>query len=305
VSLRPGTTTSIDFVEEYARAAERFAAAVGHSELRSPVPGCPVWSTYDVVVHLGNVHAWAATIVETGAATAEQNDAPGSRKPRVVSDWYTGKAEDLYQVLRAADPDAACWNFAGVALTARFWPRRQTHETLMHLHDVDQAHGRTTDLAAPVSANGVAEVLEVFLPRMHARGHPVALTRPLTLYATDTGDAWTLLPQQDAPPVVRTAGFGTDGSVPAGLEGNDLGSGGQGSDGSNGAGSVTHGGEAHDSVNGTAAELWRLLWNRSRPPGSPNVAAQRGAAPRLPAAEVSYRGDADRIAAFVGSRLTP
>ncbi|WP_367303766.1 maleylpyruvate isomerase N-terminal domain-containing protein [Nocardioides panacis] len=51
------------------------------SDLRAPVPGCPGWSVLDLVVHVGNVHAWAATIVETGRAAAEQNDRPSSSRP--------------------------------------------------------------------------------------------------------------------------------------------------------------------------------------------------------------------------------
>jgi uncharacterized protein (TIGR03083 family) len=229
VSLR--STSSIDFVEEFVAAAERFAIGVASSDLRSPVPACPGWSTYDLVVHLGNVHAWAATIVETGTKAAEQNDSPASRRPRVASEWYAGKAEDLYEVLRRADPEAPCWTFASAAGTAWFWQRRQTHEVLMHLLDLDQAAGRTTDLAPLVCTDGIAEVLEVYLPRMHARGHAATLTAPLTLSAVDTSHVWTLTPRHDAPPLVAVR---TEPGA--------------------------------DLVEGNAAALWQLLWKRSAAP---------------------------------------
>jgi uncharacterized protein (TIGR03083 family) len=273
VSVSIRTTTSIDFVEEFVAAAERFAIGVASTDLRAPVPACPTWSTYDLVVHLGNVHAWAATIVETGAQAAEQNDSPASRRPRVVSEWYAGKAEDLYEVLRRATPDAPCWNFAGIGTTARFWPRRQTHETLMHLLDLDQASVRTTDLVPLVCTDGIAEALEVFLPRMHARGHAATLTSPLTLRAADTDHVWTLTPRHDAAPLVAVR---TEPGA--------------------------------DLVEGSAAALWQLLWKRATPPvppGSPTVGPQRRGTPALPVAEVSYVGNADRIAAFMSSRLTP
>ena len=93
-------STTVDFTEEYAAAAERLAVAVARSDPRAPVPGCPGWSVLDLVLHVGNVHAWAASIVETGRAAAEQNDRPSSSRPRVVSSWYAGKAEDLYEVIR-------------------------------------------------------------------------------------------------------------------------------------------------------------------------------------------------------------
>ena len=270
MSAHTRTTTSLDFVEEYVAAAERFAVAVASSDMRSPIPACPTWSTYDLVVHLGNVHAWAATIVETGARAVEQNDHPSSRRQRVVSEWYAGKAEDLYEVLRSADLDMPCWNFAGVGSTARFWPRRQTHETWMHLVDLDQGSGRTTDVPALTCTDGIAEVLEVFLPRMHARNHPADLAGPLTLRAVDTEHVWTLTPRQDGPPLVAVR---TEPGA--------------------------------DLVEGSAADLWRLLWKRAAAPGSPSVGVQRGAPRPLPPAHVSYVGNADRIAAFVSSRLTP
>ncbi|HET6625534.1 MAG TPA: maleylpyruvate isomerase N-terminal domain-containing protein [Nocardioidaceae bacterium] len=265
------STTSLDLVEEYVAAAGRFEAGVARSDLRAPVPACPTWSTYDLVVHLGNVHAWAATIVETGARAAPQNDEPRSRRPRSVGEWYAGKAEDLYQVLRAADLDAPCWNFAGSGDSARFWARRQTHETLMHLLDLDQASRRTTDVAALVCTDGIAEVLEVFLPRMHARGHAAVLTAPLTLRAVDTDHVWTLTPRTDAPPLVAVR---TEPGA--------------------------------DLVEGSACALWRLLWKRAPAPGSgsPAVGTQRRSASLAPA-EVSFVGNAERIAAFIGSRLTP
>lgn len=187
------TTSDIDFVHEYAVAADRFANAVADADLRAAVPTCPGWTTYDLIVHLGNVHAWAATIVETGRPANEQTDVPRTRRPGVVGGWYLGKAEDLLAVLRAAPPDQACWNFAFGSGVVGFWPRRQLHETLIHLVDLDLTVGRPTDIPQTLAADGVAEVLGVFLHRMHRR-HPAELTAPLTLVAEDADRAWTVTP---------------------------------------------------------------------------------------------------------------
>lgn len=195
-------STRTDFVEEFASAAERFAVALAHADMSASVPACPGWATYDLACHVGNTHAWAATIVETGRSAPGQNDAPASRRPRAVCDWYTGKAEDLYEVLRVADPAEPCWNFAHVDETVAFWQRRQTLETLVHLVDLDQAHGRATALSPEVSTEGVAEVLEVFLPRMHAKGYAAELGAPLTVRTLDTDHVWTLTPRHGAAPYV-------------------------------------------------------------------------------------------------------
>jgi len=186
-------------VERFRLAAEGFAVAVGWSDLRAAVPSCPGWSAYDLVVHLGNVHAWAATIVETGQRAVEQNDEPRSPKPKAVSEWYAAKAEDLYQVLRQVPADRSCWNFVDADGLAAFWSRRQLHETTIHHVDLDLACGRTPRLSAVDSADGVSEVLGVLVHRMHARGHRARIDEPVVLHATDTGDTWVVLPGAGAP----------------------------------------------------------------------------------------------------------
>ncbi len=273
-----GQSTTVDFVEEYAAAAERLAVAVAWSDLRAPVPSCPGWSAYDLVVHLGNVHAWAATIVETGQAAAEQNDEPASAKGRAVSAWYVGKAEDLFAVLRSADLDAPCWNFAFGSGTARFWPRRQLHETTIHQVDLDASARRTTELAPAVCRDGVDEVLRVFLHRMHTRGYAARLERPLALTATDTGDTWTVSPRPrpDPAPLVP-AQAGPAGTVPPPTP------------------LVEHrrttapSPEVEDRVEAPADVLYRLVWKRLD----------------ADAEGVRIVGDDARVRAFLGSRLVP
>jgi uncharacterized protein (TIGR03083 family) len=270
--------TTVDFVEEYAAAAERFAVAVAWSDLRAPVSGCPGWTVRDLVVHLGNVHAWAATIVETGRAAAEQNDEPSSAKPRSVSAWYAGKAEDLYEVLRSADPDAPCWNFAFGTGTMRFWPRRQVHETTIHQVDLDRTLGRSTDIVPAVARDGVDEVLRVMLHRMHTRGHPAELTEPVAVTATDTGDTWVVSPRprETSSAMVPAQPVGTRAETVPALPP-----------------TVEHrrsGGTAvGDRVEAPADVLFRLLWKRLD----------------VDEADVRLAGDEDRVRAFLDSRLVP
>ena len=243
-------STLQSFTEEFASAAEWFAVTVAGVDLRAPVPTCPGWTTYDLVAHLGNVHSWAATIVETGQAAAELTDEP-PHKAKHAAQWYAGKAEDLYEVLRAADPDAPCWNFAFGMGTTSFWPRRQLHETTVHGIDLALAAGRIPDLRPDLSADGIDEALRVFLHRMHSRGFPADLQAPLSIVATDVDRAWTVRPAAGSPQVL-------DGAT------------------------------ATDRISGPAAAVYALLWKR------------------LPTtdAALEFTGDAARINAFLGSRLT-
>ncbi|MGZ4444690.1 MAG: maleylpyruvate isomerase family mycothiol-dependent enzyme [Nocardioidaceae bacterium] len=263
--LHGETTTGIDFVEEYVTVADRLATAVASRDLSAPVPSCPGWTEYDLVCHLGNVHAWAATIVETGRFAVEQNDEPGSHKPRVVSDWYAAKAEDLLAVLRLVDPARPTWNFAfGESGKAAFWRRRQLHETLIHGVDLGLPVG------SPVlAADGVDEVLTVFLHRMHHRGRPAALTAPLSLYAADLERGWTLTPR----PVPPSGAPGA--SRPPSYAGPPL--------------VVERLHPAADRITAPADVLYRLLWKR--------VAADDPT--------ITRTGDLTRLDAFLASPLTP
>jgi uncharacterized protein (TIGR03083 family) len=273
----PGTTTQLDYVEQYVAAAERFAVAVASTDLQARVPSCPEWTAYDLVCHVGNVHAWAATIVETGLRAVDQNDEPRSRKPRVVSEWYAGKAEDLYEVLRTVDPDKPCWNFAFDTGGAAFWQRRQMHETTVHTVDLFDAAGRPLDIDTEVAADGVDEVLTVFLHRMHHRGYPAELTAPVCLVATDTERAWTVTPRAVvtdplAGVPAQPRGSSTE-AAPALIEGPPQ--------------VVDRRHPQADQVAAPAAVLYRALWGRR------------------PASELTLHGDIARIEAFLASRLVP
>lgn len=233
--------------DDVRRATDRFAAGLVDAEAEAAVPACPGWTVRDLVAHLGNVHAWAGRIVEAGGPVEAPDEQPADSD---LAGWYAARADRLVRTLAAADPEGPCWNFAGVDQRRGFWSRRQVHETLMHLVDLDQAHARTTDLEPDHCADGVSETLEVFLPRMHGRGHPADLAGPVSLRATDTGHGWTLSPRDGEHPGV-TQGPG----VPA-----------------------------EDRLEGTAEQLWLLLWKRGD--------------------DVVRIGDADRLTRLLASRLT-
>ncbi|NUR05626.1 MAG: maleylpyruvate isomerase family mycothiol-dependent enzyme [Nocardioidaceae bacterium] len=274
-------STAVDFVEEYAAAAERFAVAVAWADPRALVPSCAGWTVSDLVVHLGNVHAWAATIVETGLPAVEQNDHPRGSRSRTASQWYAGKAEDLYEVLRHADPEQPCWNFAFGTGVAGFWQRRQLHETTVHGFDLDLATDRETAETDPVvAADGVDEVLTVFLHRMSQRGHVPELERPVLVSASDTGDAWLVSPQprREPPPLVPEQPSGpveaASPRAPTVVRGRPA---------------LERSGAAVEALSAPADVLYRLLWKR------------------LPLEEsgLVVEGDDARVRAFLGSRLVP
>jgi len=98
----------------------------------------------------------------------------------------------MYEVL-AADPSTPAWTFAPAGNVA-FWQRRQCHENSVHRWDLATALGETPALDAELAADGVAEVVEVFMPRQVVRGRMTPPTESVRLVATDTGGEWAVGP---------------------------------------------------------------------------------------------------------------
>lgn len=143
----------------------------------APVPGCPGWLLRDLVAHLSGVHRWATAVVRTGARQPQQAAAVPDA---ALADWFATGAGALLAALREVPADAPVWTFDGGG-PASFWHRRQAHETAVHRVDVQRAAG--LDVAAPQTAldpelaeDGIAEVLEVMLPRQVALGRTPAPT---------------------------------------------------------------------------------------------------------------------------------
>jgi hypothetical protein len=137
-----------------------------------------------------------------------------------------------------------------------------------------QAVEATPQIAPEVATDGVDEVLTVMLHRMHHRGHPAALTAPLTLRCEDTGRVWTLTPRPvregTLPAQTRSP---EDETRPPATSGPPL--------------VVDRRHPQADQVSAPAAVLYQALWHRT------------------PYDALHLTGDESRIRAFLASRLVP
>ena len=212
---------TLDYLARLESSIAEVGALLAEADPGAVVPACPGWTVHDLTGHLVSGHRWSAAIVLTGSRQAVP--APG---PDPLGRFEaSGKA--LLAALLAIDPGEPCWNFAHVNERAGFWARRRMHELLVHGVDARQACGLAVTLDPGLAADGIDEVLNVFLPRMRQRGAEPAVTVPVGIQATDTGNLWTLTPVADGPPRVdRVAG------------------------------------EAVATISGTATDLYLAVWGR-------------------------------------------
>jgi uncharacterized protein (TIGR03083 family) len=140
----------------------------------------------DLLVHVGSIHRMVTQWIARGARPAGWECSPGDADP---VDWYRIGAAALIAALdpaRAAAP-AATW--CPWDRTLGFWVRRMAHETAVHRVDAQAANGSPAPLEAGLAADGVDEVLTLWLgchqpPGVHTSGKAVTLRVP--------GREWTV-----------------------------------------------------------------------------------------------------------------
>lgn len=182
-----------------------FADLVAQADLTVPVPSCPGWDLAALVAHQGRVHRWAERTVATRAQARIDGAGLEERPPTGVdaASWLRDGGDRLVATLLAVDPDEPIWAW-GTDQHARFWSRRQLHETAIHRADAELALGRDPVVDPAVALDGIDELLD----NLPAAGYFATATTELRgngetihLHATDgAGRAgeWmiTLLPDR-------------------------------------------------------------------------------------------------------------
>lgn len=158
-------------------------------DLSTPVPHCGDWTLYDLVDHVGRGNQWVVTAVAENRGNEQGNPAP--RDPAELRTWFEATAEAIVTSL-AVDPATEAWTFTRLApRTVGFWRRRRAHETAMHLWDAQETLGKTQPLEPDLAADGIAEVFDLFAPRMIDRGLATAPENAIQVRANDIGQTWT------------------------------------------------------------------------------------------------------------------
>src|SRR5690606_7132507 len=153
-----------DLLTAFDAAVEAFAR-LPRDRGDAQVPACPGWDVHQLQGHMGQIHGWVATIL-----TTRPEDRPERERGRLPDGtdrhaFVADRAAAARAALVAADPDDTVWTFSGPK-PARWWLRRQAHETTLHALDAIEAVGTASlDVPPALAADGVDEVLDVFLRR--------------------------------------------------------------------------------------------------------------------------------------------
>ncbi|MCO1582481.1 maleylpyruvate isomerase family mycothiol-dependent enzyme [Crossiella sp. SN42] len=163
-------------------AVAEFQAAVTSAGPAAPVPTCPGWTADALTAHLASVFGLVADWIRTGRR----------RQPRPVPasapDAFATASATLLELLGPGQADRPCPTWCPWDRTIGFWLRRMAHEAVIHRVDAESALGVVTPVPAELAADGVDEVLTLWLgahqPPVVSGEHVVRLEVP--------GREWTV-----------------------------------------------------------------------------------------------------------------
>jgi uncharacterized protein (TIGR03083 family) len=169
--------------------------AASEAGLSAPVPSCPDWQLLDLIHHVGLAYLRVRSHVNrgvTGRPETDPRDSIGELPTGATAiGWWAGEYEELAALLDTLDPQMPAWNWAPASKQAAFWHRRMAHETAIHRWDAQMAVGAAEPIEPKLAVDGVAEVLDTWLPAGRRKG-PVDRTGVVQLVATDAEHEWFL-----------------------------------------------------------------------------------------------------------------
>lgn len=208
----------MDHLPQLSTLQQQFLETTRRADPSTPIPWLGRWKVEQLVVHLARIHHWAA-----GQARRKQ-ETPLGRGPFDLPALYEDCAAELRQTLAELDPDARAWTLLDDGRptddavpatrterpvgTVRFWHRRQTHETLVHLWDLRAAIGEDVDVDDALWLDCLDELVTVMHPRQLRLSRVPAPTVRLRFAPTEQG-----MSEQGADAVVTLEGAPDDAPV--------------------------------------------------------------------------------------------
>lgn len=174
---------------------DHFCKLIASTDLAAPVPGCPNWNAGDLITHLGTVaHRVTEGLVTGVAPISAPPTAPTT--PTELQAWFSPLAERILSALASTDPHATVWQPFAAPARVEIWRRRLTHESMIHLWDLQRARGEAPKVDPVLASDGIDEFLEIVLPRARSAPNFTAPVGSLHLHCTDVHGEWWM--QYDA-----------------------------------------------------------------------------------------------------------
>jgi uncharacterized protein (TIGR03083 family) len=142
------------------------------------------WTRTQLLDHVAFVHTWARTQLRAGREQKVRfSDIGAMPTGDALAPYFEEGAADLVTLLTEMDPTSDWPTWAGTR-PGTFFSRRMAQETAVHRWD---AVGGGIDAA--LAADGVLEMLELFVPRLPSDRFG-SVTGSLHLHATDVEGEW-------------------------------------------------------------------------------------------------------------------
>ena len=127
----------------------------------APVPTCPGWTVDDLVSHVAHVYLHKVQTMRRGAFPEAWPPEPTGEKSLALLDRAYA---ELIGEFAVRPDDEPCPTWYEPDQSVGFWVRRMAQETVIHRVDAQLAAGLPLSaIPAELAADGIAEVLEVFL----------------------------------------------------------------------------------------------------------------------------------------------
>jgi len=218
-------------------------AALAAADPDVRVPSCPEWTAADLADHVAHVYQHKAEAMRQGAMP---DPWPPAEPPTLAGAYAAMMAE-----FATREPEEATATWYEPEQTVLFWIRRMALETAMHRVDAELvAGGPVTPVAPDLAAEGIDEVLRMFLPygvEVWPEDYESVLTAadPRPVLVATGGRGWLVAPAESE---IAVTEVGPDASAAA-------------------------------TVTGEPGEVYRWLWNRG---GSARFGGDESLAAALP-----------------------
>jgi uncharacterized protein (TIGR03083 family) len=184
----------MDFLESIRRESDLFYATADAADPTLAVPSCPDWTIADLIWHLGEVHWFWATAIETRASDPAQIDETKPPRPsehRELIAWGRSQADRMIQILDATGDEVAVWTWAldESDHSVGFIRRHQVQEAAVHRWDIQTAAKLVpAAIATDAASDSIDEFLAITLPWCVRVDKPLPDT--VHIHCTDTEGEW-------------------------------------------------------------------------------------------------------------------